>query len=485
MPANKKPITVQVDGKQMVFQSHKAACDHFGVNAALFACRKLAGWTIEESLEIEERDRSHSQNKPIKFTHNKRRYSFPSHKDAALHFNVNPRLFRHKLTVRGWSVRQALGLVKPPRRKQAHNVHSVVVVNNGRAITYSSLPAVCRLYKKPYHLTFQKIKKRGFTVEQALGIEPPPLTAKKDRGEIYLLTHIESGMKYVGQTIQTIATRLRGHLDQAQDGRKSPMHKIIAKEGLDGFSVERLDSAKNRHELNEKEQYWIKTLNTEWPNGFNMDSGGRVGPLKGTAYVIDGVTYDSLAHLARSFGFLRETLAHRIEHQGMTIEEAINCEKNPNHKKIVVRGNSYESLAAACTAHDADYQMVFKRIEVGWDAERAILEPKTKGTQVVCHGVVFDSISALAKHYGMPYSKVSQRIRKFGWSPEDAVEKHDGRSAKPIRFTHKGKKYSYRNLDHACDTHGIEKHTVRYRRNKKKWSWPKALGITDKGKKAR
>lgn len=485
MPGKPKPITVQVNGKQKAFDSHVAACRHFRVKDALFARRRRDGWTIEESLGVVERDRPHSQNKRIAFTHNNKRYSFASYKDAAIHFNVNPRLFRHKLTVRGWPPRQALGLVKPPKRSTAHNVRGVVVVHNGIAKTYCSLPAACRIYKKAYHHTFQKIKYRGFTVEQALGIEPPPLTAKKDRGEIYLLTHIESGMRYVGQTIQTIATRLRGHLDQAQDGRKSPMHTIMAKEGLDGFSVERLDGAVNRQELNDKEQYWIKKLNTKWPSGFNMDSGGRVGPMEGATYVIDGVIYDSLAHLARSFGILRETLAYRIEERGMTVEEAIKANKNPHHRTIVVGGTSYNSLAAACKAHNVDYALVYKRIEAGWDAGRAILEPKAKGTEIVCYSVVFESISALAKHYEMPYHKVSQRIKKRGWSPERAISKHDGRSGKTISFTYKSKTYSYRNLDEACETHGVKKHTVEYRRNKKKWSWPKALGITADGRKSR
>ena len=430
---NKTPISVQVEGKQMEFDSHLAACCHFRIETNLFAGRRFAGWTIEESLGVKERDRSHSQNKRITFIHNKKRYIFPSYKDAAVYFSVNPRLFRHKLTVRGWPVRQALGLVKPPSRKNASNVKSVIVVHNGIAKTYSSLAAVCRLYKKSYRLTHQNITQKGFTIEQALGIEPPPLTARKDNGEIYLLTHTASGMKYVGQTIQTIATRLRGHLDQAQDGRRSPMHKIMDKEGLDGFSVLRLDSTKNQNELNEKEKYWIKKLDTEWPKGFNMDSGGRVGPMKGMTYVIAGVTYDSLAYLARSFGILRATLRSRIENQGMTVVEAIKCEKNPRYKKTVVKGKSYASLAAACKAHDVDYGLVYMRLEAGWDVQSAILEPKL-GIKTVCHGVVFDSISALAKHYGIPYYKVSQRIQKQGWSPEDAVKKRVGRKRRKTAF---------------------------------------------------
>jgi hypothetical protein len=216
-----------------------------------------------------------------------------------------------------------------------------------------------------------------------------------------------------------------------------------------------------------------------------MDSGGRAGPIKGKTYVIDGVTYDSLAHLARSFGMLRETLANRIDEQGMTLEKAIKCEKNRHHIKIVVKGETYASLAAACKAHDADYMMVHKRVEAGWDADRAILEPKAQGTEVVCHGVVFESISALAKHYGILYHKVSQRIQKHGWSPEDAVKKHDARFGKPLSFTFRGKTYSYSSLDEACEAHGVKKHCVQYRRKKKKWSWPKALGIAGNGKKAK
>jgi len=423
MASRKIPIAVRVGGKLMEFDSHIAACLHFGVRDGLFARRIFDGWTVEEALEVDERDRSHSQNKQIEFRHNKTSYSFASYKEAALHFGVSPRLFRHKLTVRGWPVRQALGLVKPPRRKKAFNVEAVVVLHNGTPKTYSSLSAACRIYKKLYHNVYQKMHKRGYTIEQALGIDPSPLTSRKDHGEIYLLTHIESGMRYVGQTVQTIANRVRGHVDQSRGGRKSPMHKIIAREGLEAFSVERIGSAKNQHELNKKEKHWIKKLATEWPNGFNMDSGGRVGLMKGTTYVVDGVTYDSLAHLARSFGILRETLADRIDRRGMTAEEAIQCEKNPRHKKIVVRGETFASLMAACRAHGADYQTVYKRIESGWDAESAILEPKNKGIEIVCHGVSFPSISELARHYGIPFSKVWKRIKRFGYSPEDAVAK--------------------------------------------------------------
>jgi hypothetical protein len=69
MPGKEKPVTVQVDGKPVQFDSQIAACRYFGVTAELFQRRRRDGWTFEEALGAEERDRSHSQNKPITFNH--------------------------------------------------------------------------------------------------------------------------------------------------------------------------------------------------------------------------------------------------------------------------------------------------------------------------------------------------------------------------------------------------------------------------------
>lgn len=101
-------------------------------------------------------------------------------------------------------------------------------------------------------------------------------------GIIYVATNITNNHKYVGQTIQSLQRRKYSHEWDAMNNKdNNKFHNALVDHGLDKFEWNIIDKGSSRHELDEKEQLWIKRLNT-WiygdnPKGYNTDLGGNSG----------------------------------------------------------------------------------------------------------------------------------------------------------------------------------------------------------------
>jgi len=92
--------------------------------------------------------------------------------------------------------------------------------------------------------------------------------------EIYKIINKIYGKTYVGQTRNSLEERLYSHLKSTRYGSKLPIHCTIRKYGKENFLIETIEKRDN-FELNEKEKYWIKKLNTLCPEGYNIRNGGR------------------------------------------------------------------------------------------------------------------------------------------------------------------------------------------------------------------
>lgn len=87
---------------------------------------------------------------------------------------------------------------------------------------------------------------------------------------IYCLTNKINGKKYVGQTVNKLEVRFQEHCRK----NVGAIGKAIKKYGKDNFNIEVIDSALLIDDLNAKEDYWVKSLNTLVPNGYNLCYGG-------------------------------------------------------------------------------------------------------------------------------------------------------------------------------------------------------------------
>lgn len=95
-------------------------------------------------------------------------------------------------------------------------------------------------------------------------------------GYIYKIKTTKSDKVYIGQTTRTVAERFAEHLKNSTEKSKYGIHLYHAMNlyGKETFSVEQIDFAENREELNDKERYWIKFYNSII-NGYNMMEGGN------------------------------------------------------------------------------------------------------------------------------------------------------------------------------------------------------------------
>lgn len=141
---------------------------------------------------------------------------------------------------------------------------------------------------------------------------------------VYLITNTVNGKKYVGQTQRVLGERIKEH----KDDKKRPIGKAIHNYKWENFTVEILDECRTPDELNVREMYWIATLNTKAPNGYNLTDGG-VGTA-GHTYTVE----------ARQNAVKRELTSEQRRHMS---------EAAPNRCVVlcVETGKVFPSFAAA------------------------------------------------------------------------------------------------------------------------------------------
>lgn len=93
---------------------------------------------------------------------------------------------------------------------------------------------------------------------------------------VYMITNKINGKKYVGQTKRSLAVRWREHLYEASSTRRNyPLYAAIRKYGKNNFNIKSITKATEQKELNSRESFVIKILNTISPNGYNLCTSGE------------------------------------------------------------------------------------------------------------------------------------------------------------------------------------------------------------------
>jgi group I intron endonuclease len=93
----------------------------------------------------------------------------------------------------------------------------------------------------------------------------------KKYGIIYKITNKINGKIYIGQTTKPLNERWRYHCSSYACRALSTDIKIYGKEN---FLLEELNMCASLKEMNILEKFYIKLLNTLYPNGYNLKTGG-------------------------------------------------------------------------------------------------------------------------------------------------------------------------------------------------------------------
>lgn len=95
----------------------------------------------------------------------------------------------------------------------------------------------------------------------------------KITGTIYLITNLVNEKQYVGQTIAPLHKRLNHHLSKYSGC--NALSSAIKKYGWENFEVTVLKECSDYFGLNILEIFYINSLNTLAPNGYNLIEGGK------------------------------------------------------------------------------------------------------------------------------------------------------------------------------------------------------------------
>ena len=90
---------------------------------------------------------------------------------------------------------------------------------------------------------------------------------------VYKITNLLNGKIYIGQTTRNIKERWRSHCNRKDS--KSAITNAIKKYGKENFKLEIVEKVSIKN-IDKRETYWIRKLNTIAPNGYNLESGGNI-----------------------------------------------------------------------------------------------------------------------------------------------------------------------------------------------------------------
>lgn len=387
-----KPVTC--NGQQ--FCSIKALCDHYGLDRGKVTRRLGQGWTPEQAVGICERRKKGSTGKPIEI--NGVRYD--SLVDASKALGLKPTTIAGRVAM-GYSAEDALsGNLTGLSGNRAKPIEF-------KGKTYSSRDALCALHGETWRNVGRRIA-RGWTMEQALGLEEPPPRFRNFEGhardhkwkevrisdgkvepvpdvdgyKLYLVTNTVNDKVYVGLTITSLEQRLKQHFAAVRKGRKSAFANALRKYGEAAFKIELIKSdARTYDELQEQEVLEIERRDSI-RNGYNTAKGGSIGTAK----------------------------------------------------DVTVAGKVYPSYAMAAIAHGVDPVVFALRLgRLKWSPEEAAGLDSRSGSGisevVTVNGVTFASLQEAAGAYGVPYGTAWSRYRKKGWTIEQSL----GLAPPPVR----------------------------------------------------
>ena len=143
-------------------------------------------------------------------------------------------------------------------------------------------------------------------------------------GNIYLITNKINQKKYVGQTARDIDKRFDEHCSEKRG--HSRLHNAIQKYGWQNFEISLIEQIPIE-EMDEREQYWIKKLNTRNPEvGYNIAPGGKqsFNPYNKVEVLENGLIFDSKEDMGR---LISQTTSWSIRYITDTIKDCLNENK--------------------------------------------------------------------------------------------------------------------------------------------------------------
>ena len=172
---------------------------------------------------------------------------------------------------------------------------------------------------------------------------------------IYLIENCKNGKRYVGQTSKMLVQRLAVHLAHARRKVNRYLYDAINHYGPESFAISLLEET--APELaDDREKYWIATLGTLAPLGYNMTPGG------GGGYTLKHWTEDQRAALYKQQGESRK---------GHTVSPETRELIASKHRGKSLSEETREKISSTCVRKGIQPPEHTKWKKVKWGLRRA------------------------------------------------------------------------------------------------------------------
>ena len=408
----KSPRFKKISVSGLEFEQLKDACEYFNVSYSKAGTRIRRGWTIEQAFELEPAPKNLSKNAPKKIKFKGKKY--PSASALAEEFGVLEGNLNRRL-LDGWNMEEALELVD---REWKNKPQKVTVAG----LVFQTRNDAARHFGLNVGTVAGRINKMGWSIEQALELEPPPEGFHTEFGAVYLITNKVNSMRYVGITLQNPPRkRFEHHISSSDDEkelRPGSLAEAIAEFGPEQFLFEVIETAKTQSDLQELEKHHIVRLNSRSPNGYNLSKGGTIGRVPGRQVEIPsiGMKFKSVADAARYFDMDPGALLHRLD-RGYSPEQCVGIKPlnwtHPGSVAIEIDGLTFASIKEAAHHFGHPPNRIRNRVNSGWPIEKALKTPfVSRSKPVSIDGVEYSSIRQAARELGVSIDRLRWRFRK-------------------------------------------------------------------------
>tara|TARA_Y100000589_G_C27191185_1_gene644897 strand:+ start:3319 stop:4569 length:1251 start_codon:yes stop_codon:yes gene_type:complete len=181
----------------------------------------------------------------------------------------------------------------------------------------------------------------GMNPEEAFKKTPMPGFSN---GIIYLVTNKTTQKKYVGQTIDILEERWKGHLEAANsktNKNKLSLQTAIRKYGENDFSIEIIDKGSTLVDLEQKEIFWIKAHGTLAPEGYNLNKGGSSGGSHKKTCLIDNINFNSIKEASKYLSKKKNISIHAAKWR--ISKNKLNVKSPPKPGEGVSKNKSYKA----------------------------------------------------------------------------------------------------------------------------------------------
>ena len=428
----------------VTYESVKAAAESYGKSVSKFRDRIRYGWTPEQALGLE---------LPPTFAHKERNLTFEgttytSMNELAKAYGFTGDKIRRRIDRNGWTIRQALGVDPPPKNRGRKDP----ITFQGK--TYKNRPDLARAFNIDPKKLGSRLQK-GWTLEESLEVLEKP----KKRSWVRDAEIIENRAYPKGESGQFLL-----YLITCIPSKKE--YVGVTTGSLEKRWGEHISAAIHSEKTKSKLYRAIKK------------------------YGVDAFKITLLRSDARDY---RELLIQEYKEVAKrdTFDNGYNStlggETTGAARNITVAGKNFPTLTSAANFYGIDEAVVRSRIDVfGWTPEEAVgVAPRPTDwgpNEVILEGKTYPSLKDAAKHYGLPYNKIHLRITKYKWTIEQAFEllKKTGPPGIPQKISFNG--ITYNSNSALARAHNI-KPALFLARMGKGWEVEEALGLKKRAKK--